>query len=352
MSGSSMDGLDIAYCTFEEIGGKWSFQINQADCIPFDENWKSMLHQITQFNGKELMLAHTAFGKWMGEAIQQFVETHQLEHKVHLIASHGHTVFHEPKLGMTFQLGDGAAIAAITQLPVVSDLRNMDVALGGQGAPIIPIGEKYLWSEYDCFLNIGGISNITIKKGNEHIAYDVCPANRVLNLLASELNLTYDDRGREAQKGQLNQSLLNQLNELDYYKHSYPKSLSNEFGIDIVYPIIQNYPISIQDKLNTMCEHIAIQIANEVDAHQVKNCKMLVTGGGALNTFLITLIKEKLVANDVEVIVPDMNLIQYKEAVVMALIGILRWREEVNVLESVTGAKRSSVGGALWMGQD
>ncbi len=350
MSGSSMDGLDIAYCRIEEVGGKWSFEIEQAACIEFDEQWKQKLTNITNVSAKDLLLTHTEFGHWMGKTIHQFIEENNLTHKVHLIASHGHTVFHEPALGMTFQMGDGASIAAETQLSVVSDLRNLDVALGGQGAPIVPIGEQLFWSDYHYFLNIGGISNLTIKSADKFVAFDVCAANRVLNLIANEMGMAYDKEGIEASKGSIHQGLLNELNNLDYYQKPYPKSLSNEFGLDVLFSIIQKYELSNQDKLRTMCEHIAYQIGESIMPGESQ--KMMVTGGGAFNTFLMKLISEKLLTKNVEVVIPDSKLIQYKEALVMALIGTLRWREENNVLSSVTGASRSSVGGALWMGQE
>jgi anhydro-N-acetylmuramic acid kinase len=352
MSGSSMDGLDIAYCTFEEIGGKWSYQINSAECIPFDAEWKQTLQQLTSLTAKDLILAHTNFGRWMGHAILDFITKHDLEHKVHLIASHGHTVFHAPDQHMTFQLGDGATLAALTKLPVVSDLRNMDIALDGQGAPIVPIGESYLWKEYSCFLNIGGISNISLRIQNESIAFDICPANRVLNVLVNDLNLPYDNHGEQAAKGTIHQDILNELNTLSYYQKPFPKSLANEFGTEIVLPILQNSNCSVQDKLATMCEHIAIQIKRVFEENHIEHEKLLITGGGALNTYLISRIQYHLNDYNIEVVLPDETTLQYKEALVMGLIGILRWREEVNVLSSVTGASRSSVGGALWMGQD
>lgn len=350
MSGSSMDGLDIAFCTFEEIGGKWTFQINNASCIEFDTYWKQQLKNITSISAKELLLTHTAFGKWMGEKIQIFINENNLQHKVHFIASHGHTVFHEPALGMTFQMGDGAHIAAITKLPVISDLRNMDVALGGQGAPIVPIGEMMLWNDYNYFLNIGGIANISIKLYEQQIiAFDVCAANSVLNLLAQQLGEAFDTNGNFAAHGKVHEPLLDALNALEYYKLLPPKSLANEFGKEHIFQIIQSFEISINDKLHTICLHIAQQIAHTLQQHPAG--KLLVTGGGAFNTFLINTLREQLYEQNIEVVIPDANTIQYKEAIVMALIGILRWREEENVLNSVTGASRNSVGGALWMGQ-
>lgn len=353
MSGSSIDGLDIVYCTLQEIGGKWSYQINVSDCIEFPEVWQQKLKHITEATAKDLLLTHAAFGHWMANAIKDFIHQHQLEHKVHLIANHGHTVFHDPANHMTFQMGDGAAIATINRLPVVSDLRNMDVALGGEGAPIVPIGEKLLWNEYAYFLNIGGISNITIAHDSTHIAFDVCPANKVLNLLSNELGKSYDDQGMSASKGLINEDLLFELNDLDYYKKSYPKSLANEFGSDVLFGIIQKYSISTEDKLCTLCEHIAMQI-NAVcnEANQLSPEKMLITGGGANNDYLVSRIKHFLAQKNIEIDIPHPDLIAYKEALIMALIGVLRWREEINVLHTVTGASRSSIGGALWMGQD
>lgn len=353
MSGSSMDGLDIVYCTLQETGGRWSYQINGAACVEFPEEWKQKLHNITTVSAKELLLTHTAFGHWMGEAIRHFIVERDLDHKVHLIGSHGHTVFHEPASRMTFQMGDGAAIAAINRLPVVSDLRNMDVALGGQGAPIVPVGEKILWNDYDYFLNIGGICNITVNKDEQHIAFDVCPANRILDLLSNELGKSYDMNGLAASQGTVNDDLMFDLNDQDYYKKSYPKSLSNAFGTDILLSLIQKYDIPVQDKLCTFCEHIAMQVSDVCAASENgSSAKMLITGGGALNEYLVSKLKDYLEAKGIEIEIPHPDLIQYKEALIMALIAVLRWREEVNVLSSVTGAKRSSIGGALWMGQE
>lgn len=353
MSGSSMDGLDIVYCKFEEVGGRWAYQILNTDCIEFSPEWKQKLQHITSISAKDLLLTHTAFGRWMGHAIRDFITKNALEHKVHLIGSHGHTVFHEPGQGMTFQMGDGASIAAITQLPVVSDLRNMDVALGGQGAPIVPIGEKLLWNEYNYFLNIGGISNITIYQNGQHVAFDVCPANRVLNVLSNELGKLYDNKGLSASNGTVNEDLLFELNDLEYYKKPFPKSLANEYGSDVLFGIIQKYAIATEDKLCTVCEHIAFQIDAVCETNSSGDMRrMLISGGGAFNDYLISRIRYYVSSKQIEVVIPDTDLIQYKEALIMALIAVLRWREEVNVLSSVSGATRNSIGGALWMGQE
>lgn len=349
MSGSSLDGLDIAFVEFLETGGKWSYEIIQADCVKYSKEWEDNLRNAVTLSALDYQLLHTTYGHYIGQQVNAFIEKHGLEHKVQLIASHGHTTFHIPKQQLTAQLGDGAAIAAETNLHVVSDLRSLDVALGGQGAPIVPVGEKLLFTGYDYFLNIGGIANISIKESGRYVAYDVCAANRVLNMLAAENGSAYDDGGKLAAAGNLDTYLLNELNSLDYYSQPYPKSLPNSFGTDLVFPIIKGSGLSLQDGLRTYVEHIAVQISSTMAAPQ-ETKKMLVTGGGAYNTFLMERLKEVLLPLNIDVAVPDEKTVQYKEAVIMALIGLLRWREEENVLASVTGASRASVGGALWIG--
>lgn len=352
MSGSSLDGLDIAYCILNESGGRWSFTIPAAGTLPFSSAWKTTLLQAPELSGRELLRAHTAFGHWMGQQVNDFIRTHDLQHKIHLIGSHGHTVFHEPHNRMSFQLGDGAALAAETGLPVVSDLRNLDVALGGQGAPIVPVGEKLLWSEYRVFLNIGGISNLTVKEADMPLAFDVCPANRVLNALAQELGQPFDQDGAIARSGNLLPDLLEELNALPYYREPAPKSLANEFGTQQILPMLQRSGASVPDLLRTMSEHIAVQVSRACALYGLRETPIFITGGGALNGFLVERIGALLQPTGLTPFVPDEQTVQYKEALVMALIAALRWREEPNVLGTVTGASRSSCGGALWMGQD
>jgi anhydro-N-acetylmuramic acid kinase len=349
MSGSSLDGLDIAFVEFTETGGKWTYEILNAECFGYDKEWKEKLQEAVLLPALDYQLLHTAYGHYIGKKINSFIGQYGLEHKVNLVSSHGHTSFHLPGRQMTAQLGDGAAIAAKTGLSVVSDLRSLDIALGGQGAPIVPIGEKLLFAGYDHFLNIGGIANISVHKDGKCIAFDVCAANRVLNMLAGQEGLQYDDGGQLAAMGNVDINLLNSLNSLEYYREAYPKSLANSFGTDIVYPIIQASGVAVKDGLRTYTEHIALQVANAI-AGNGRPGKLLVTGGGAMNTFLIQRLKTLLDEKNIEVIIPDKKTIEYKEAVIMALIGVLRWREEENVLSSVTGASRGSVGGALWIG--
>jgi anhydro-N-acetylmuramic acid kinase len=359
MSGSSLDGLDIAFVEFLHQGGAWSFEMVAADCYPYSAEWKKRLQAATTLSALDYQLLDAEYGHYLGKEVTRFIEEKGLHYKVSLIASHGHTTFHLPPR-MTAQIGDGAAIAAETGLPVVSDLRALDVAFGGQGAPIVPIGEKLLLKDYDYYLNLGGIANLSFRQGATYTAFDVCAANRVLNMLIATEGKEYDDGGEKASGGKVSTELLQELNSLSYYKQPYPKSLANDFGTEEVYPLVASYGLSTEDALRTYVEHIVQQlhaaIRNQHEAGNAQlqslNPKLLITGGGAFNTFLVGRLSEELSALDIEAIVPDVNLVQYKEALIMAFMGVLRWRQEYNVLSSVTGAQRDSIGGALWIGQE
>src|SRR5688500_17664360 len=230
MSGSSLDGLDIAYVHFQETAGRWDFEIVAAACYAYDDAWQQQLKNAIHLSARDYQLLHTAYGHYIGEQINRFIKDHHLEHKVDLVSSHGHTTFHLPAHKMTAQLGDGAAIAASVQLPVITDLRALDVAFGGQGAPIVTIGEKLLLHQHQLLLNLGGIANLSAKTGDDYIAFDVCAANRVLNMLTAEEGKEYDEDGRMAAAGNLSPELLSSLNALPYYGQPYPKSLANQFG--------------------------------------------------------------------------------------------------------------------------
>lgn len=354
MSGSSLDGLDIAFVEFYEHAGKWNFEIRESECYPYPAQWKERLQKATSLNAIDYQLLHADYGHYLGKQVNRFIDEKNLHYQVGLVASHGHTTFHLPGQKMTAQLGDGAAIAANTYLPVVSDLRSLDVAFGGQGAPIVPIGEKLLLPDYHLFLNLGGIANISFNVADRYAAYDICPANRVLNLLAAEVGKEYDADGQLAAGGVMNEDLLVQLNQLEYYGLGHPKSLANSFGTDIVFPLIKSFGLSVPDSLRTFVEHVVYQIGAAVAGQSAlaPGSKMLVTGGGAFNRFLIARLSETLRSSNVEVELPDDKMVMYKEALIMAFIGVLRWRQEYNVLSSVTGAERDSIGGAVWIGQE
>jgi anhydro-N-acetylmuramic acid kinase len=358
MSGSSLDGLDIVFAEFLHQGGNWSFEIVAAECYPYAGEWKEKLQTATALSALDYQLLHAEYGHYLGKEVARFIEANNLHYKVSLIASHGHTTFHVPPK-MTAQIGDGAAIAAETGLPVVSDLRALDVAFGGQGAPIVPIGEKYLLKDYDYYLNLGGIANLSFRNEDAYIAYDICPANRVLNMLIAKEGKEYDAGGERASSGSIHDGLLEQLNNLAYYRLPYPKSLANQFGTDEVFPLVESFGISNADALRTYVEHIVQQITTAIRQQAANNTepktpnpKLLITGGGAFNTFLVQRLSGELQPFGIEVIVPDAALVQFKEALIMAFIGVLRWRQEYTVLSSVTGAQRDSIGGALWIGQE
>ncbi len=359
MSGSALDGLDIAFVEFQETSGKWSYTLRNQVCYSYSDEWANRLRNATSLSALDYQLLDVEYGKYVGELVNRFIAEHSLQYQVQLIASHGHTTFHLPQQRMTAQLGNGAAIAVATGINVVSDLRAIDVALGGQGAPIVPIGEQLLLSEYQMFLNLGGIANISINNSGNYTAFDVCPANRVLNMLAKRAGKPFDDRGQLAAAGKLETTALEMLNELEYYQLPYPKSLSNDFGTGVVFPIVQDHSANTNNALRTYVEHICYQIAscvqqykNKRDTKDSSSYRLLVTGGGAKNTFLVKRLEEILAPLDVIVVVPSEELVDFKEAIIMGLIGLLRWREENNALASVTGASRNSIGGAVWIGQE
>lgn len=351
MSGSSLDGVDIVFASFESKGPEWRYTMHTTACIPYEAGLKKRLQEADGLSAFDYMQLHADYGKYLGNILKAFIHTNELDYKVQLIAVHSHTVFHEPQKGFTHQLGDGAAIAAITGIPVIADLRSMDIALGGEGAPLVPMGEKKLFSDHQLFLNIGGIANIGVH-GEKVIGFDVCPANSILNLLAEKAGSTYDDKGMMAKRGKVNHSLLTELNGLAYYQQPYPKSLSNQFGLDIITPILAKYSDSIPDVLCTYTEHIAMQIHHALnpftDSSESGSAQLMITGGGAFNDYLIERIQHHLPSINIHL--PEKEVIEYKEALIMALLGILRWREEPTVLSSVTGASAESIGGAIWSG--
>ncbi|MFN9710799.1 MAG: anhydro-N-acetylmuramic acid kinase [Bacteroidota bacterium] len=350
MSGSSLDGIDLAYVIFDTKGQQWQYEIQCTACIPYTDEWKQKLSKASALSAVEYLQLHIDYGKYIGSVIQQFIEKNALDYKVQMIASHGHTVFHNPDKGMTHQLGEGAAIAAITGIPVISDLRTMDLAFGGQGAPLVPLGEKKLFPDFSLFLNIGGIANISVHQ-EETVGFDVCPANSILNSLAARAGADFDDKGRMASRGNIDPHLLMQLNQLNYYEQPYPKSLSNQFGKNIIMPLILQQSISNDDLLCTYTEHIAMQISKSckrIIKNNSESLQMMVTGGGAYNDYLITRIQHHL--PEIQIHLAASEIIEYKEALIMALLGVLRWREEPTVLRSVTGANRESIGGAVWGG--
>ena len=343
MSGTSLDGLDIACCSFEREGNKWKYRVIQAETLVYSAEWKQRLSNAFHASALELARLHADYGHFLGKAADSFIKKYDL--KPELISSHGHTVFHDPTRGLTFQVGSGAAIAAECKLPVVCDLRSLDVALGGQGAPLVPIGDKLLFSEFEYCLNLGGFANISYDHNGKRIAFDICPVNIVANMICEKLGKPYDDKGETGRRGSLNEELLNELNTLSFYQkppHT-PKSLGKEWSDSELVPIIEKYSLAPADQLRTLYEHIAVQISAVIDN---KSGKMMVTGGGAYNTFLIERLRHH---SKIEIPSVENNIIEFKEALIFAFLGLLRVSEETNALRDVTGASSDNIGGCIYI---
>ncbi|MBE0660838.1 MAG: anhydro-N-acetylmuramic acid kinase [Bacteroidales bacterium] len=342
MSGTSLDGMDMAACIFRVRDGKWEYTIEHTVTWPYTPEWKSRLQSLFNASAAELAKIHFDYGRLSGELAKSFHTRTNFDPI--LIASHGHTVFHDPQTGFSMQIGNGAAIAAAGGKPVVCDFRAMDVCLGGQGAPLVPMGDEILFSQYDACLNLGGFSNISLKRDGKRIAFDICPVNTVLNQLAGKLGHEFDFNGNLARDGQIIEPLLEKLNSLLYYELPAPKSLGTEMLIRQMFPILEdsNYPVN--DLLRTFVEHISVQIGRIVRQYKIK--EILLTGGGAHNLFLISNIEK---ACGCKLVIPDNETIEYKEALIFALLGLLRWSGKTNILSSATGAIADSCGGAVYL---
>lgn len=340
MSGTSLDGLDLCYAEFYNENGKWNFKILCAQTLPYSKNWKQKLYESHLLSGEKLTELNSDYGFYLGNACKKFIKNNQIS-KLNLIASHGHTVFHQPEKKFTLQIGDGRAIKAITQIPVVYDFRTEDVLLGGNGAPLVPIGDSLLFSEYQSCLNLGGFSNISFEQHNKRIAFDICPVNIVLNYLAQKAGNEYDENGELARKGKVNNAILEKLNQLDFYQKKPPKSLGREWVSQSIFPLLQDK--NIEDLSATFVEHIAVQISNILKKYELKT--VLITGGGAYHQFLLERLKEHA---DTKIILPDEKIINYKEALIFGLMGLLKKMEKINVLSSVTGSKNDHCAG-IWV---
>lgn len=339
MSGTSLDGLDLALCRFEGDGS--TFELLAADTVDYDERWRTRLATVEDGSARDYALANVDLGHWFGRQAKAFIE--RVGVVPDAIASHGHTVFHQPHRGFTTQIGDGDAIAAETGLPVVSNFRTLDVALGGQGAPLVPIGDELLFGQYDACLNLGGIANISYREEGRRVAFDICPCNMALNRLAARLGEPYDAAGGHARRGRSHSCLMARLNDLAYYAEPAPKSLGKEWFLARFWPLVESAGLSAEDALATVTSHVALQTARVIERQKVGT--LLVSGGGAFNSYLLQLIGEY--CPSVELVVPDAGIINYKEAVIFALLGYLRLSGKVNTLASVTGAKCDSAGGVL-----
>lgn len=345
MSGTSGDGLDLAFVHFEYNEG-WSFQIERAETYTFPQNLGKKLSTAHSLNGLELAQLDVDFGRWMGNLVEIFCEKHQI--KPDAVASHGHTVFHQPSTGLSLQIGNGWALHQACRQKVINDFRMLDIQLGGQGAPLVPIGDHLLFPQVDFCINLGGISNISMQNEGKRIAFDCSPFNLLLNAEAQKLGKPYDEGGEIARTGEVNLTLFEILNQLPFYSKKSAKSLGREDMERDFFPLIKNADLSPADTLSTLVEHFAFQISSVIKSFsQQENPSILITGGGAYNSYFLERLDHYLKDNWIHV-AADSQLIEFKEALIFAFLGVLRLRGENNCLASVTGASRDNCGGTIY----
>lgn len=337
MSGTSLDGIDLAYIQFKKEKS-WSYKIICAETVAYDVKWETKLRNAIGYSKIQLEDLNMSYTQLLSEVINYFVEKHQLN-IIDAVCSHGHTILHQPENKLTLQIGNLAALSQLINQNVVCDFRVQDVLLGGQGAPLVPIGDQLLFSDYTYCVNLGGFSNISTALNNERAAYDICPVNIVLNHYVQKTGVSYDDKGILASSGEVNQSLLEKLNDLKFYKESAPKSLGLEWVKSMIFPLIDACQLSVKDVLRTFVEHVAIQIGSVLTKDK---SSVLVTGGGVYNLFLMERI---MLHSNSQIVIPDSELIEYKEALIFGFLGVLKLRNEINVLASVTGAEKDHSSG-------
>ena len=354
MSGSSLDGLDMAYCKFNyEIIAKQlhihQWEIKVAETVILPNELKYQLTNATKLDPIKMQILDILVGQYIADSLTSFINKHKLN-RIDLIASHGHTVVHNPEEGISLQIGNGKTIADKTSLAVINQFRNKDVSQGGQGAPVAPIADKYLFPGFDFYINLGGIVNISYEKNQNWFAYDISGANQILNALSKQLYMEFDDKGMNAKSGAKIDELYNQLNHHSYLNQNPPKSLDNQFVFQEFTKLALAYNAPIVDKLCTVCHHIAFQISIAVKKAALKKeqFKMYCTGGGAFNDYLISLIDSYCNKSiDLEIVIPEATIINFKEAALMALMGLLHQEQIPNVMASVTGATQDTINGEI-----
>ena len=341
MSGTSIDGVDLVYVNFF-FNKYWSFKILKFKTYDYDKDWQNILKNLIDKDQNSIKLIDKNYTKLLSKYILRFIEEFSIK-KIDFVSSHGHTALHDPSNSITYQIGNLKELTNYTGLKVICDFRVEDIKLGGQGAPLVPVGEKYIFPEYDTLINIGGFANITIKSNNNLIAYDICPVNIVFNHLSNLINLKYDDKGKISSSGKINLELFNHLQSIDYYKQVSPKSLGVEWVKEVIFPIINNFlEIPVEDLLNTFSKHFAFQIANNIKSSN----KTLITGGGAYNDYLIQNIID---LTESEIIIPSSEIIEYKEALIFGFLGVLKDLNINNCYSSVTGAIKDHCSGNIFI---
>jgi len=342
MSGTSLDGLDIAYVRFWGKPEKPEYEILYAECIPYENDWRKKLRDSYYHTAAEITALDAEYGRFLGITVRNFAQQYNIIDEVDFVASHGHTVFHRPDLGYNLQIGNGAWLHAVSGLKVICDFRTLDIAFGGQGAPLVPIGDKLLFGEYDYCLNIGGFANISFDDDNGYrTAYDLCPANYCLNRLMRTCGQEYDKDGLVARSGKVNTELFDALNALEYYHRPAPKSLAQEWVDAQLMPLVEACTDTLNNKMTTLTKHAAFQMSRPLK----DGCSVLVTGGGAYNTFLTESIST---FRNFNLVKPAPAIIDFKEALVFAFLGLRRVIGLPNCLKTVTGALHDLASGQMY----
>ncbi|MEC3906829.1 anhydro-N-acetylmuramic acid kinase [Tamlana sp. 2201CG12-4] len=342
MSGTSLDGIDLVQARFT-YHGHWHFEILNAETVDYNEDWRNTLGHLLSYEPEVLKEIDEDYTKYLAGVINQFIKTYNIKN-IDMVCSHGHTALHQPENNVTYQIGNLPALSKLLNKKVICDFRKQDVELGGQGAPLVPVGDKLLFSEYDYCVNLGGFANISMDVNDVRVAYDICPVNIVLNHYVKQLGLNFDDKGQIASTGVIHTDMLNALNDLDFYRAKYPKSLGLEWVKNHVLPLIDTYKLEVSDILRTFIEHMAIQIASEIK--EKINALVLITGGGVYNTFLIEQLKRH---SNQTIVIPSNEVIEFKEALIFGFLGVLKLRNEANCLQSVTGALKNHSSGTIFL---
>jgi anhydro-N-acetylmuramic acid kinase len=343
MSGTSLDGLDLAYCTFKRTDAGWTFSIVQAETLKYTSPWQKKLKAAHQLSGEALVALDVEYGHFLGQACRTFLSKHKVN--IDFIASHGHTVFHQPDKGFTLQIGNGQALYTSAEKPVIYDFRSLDVLYGGQGAPLVPVGDKHLFHEYDVCLNLGGIANLSLDVKGKRLAWDAAFVNMGLNYLAGKAGKGYDAGGAMAAEGELHTGLLKSLTKAYEPLRAKKPSLGREIFEKKFRPLLDKDTIALHDRLHTFTVAAAREVGDAI-LGSVGNraASVLCTGGGAFNHFFMSCLLEHC-GDQISLILPDETVIKFKEALVFAFLGVLRSRNEVNCLKSVTLASRDSSSG-------
>ncbi|MDA0931663.1 MAG: anhydro-N-acetylmuramic acid kinase [Bacteroidetes bacterium] len=340
MSGTSLDGLDLCLAEFLFSDQVWKFQIFDFQTIPYTETWKQKLATAHSLEAEDLSHLDRLYGRWLGEQSVAFLS----DKPVDLIASHGHTIFHQPARGFTLQIGHGGVLHTTTGIPVVNDFRSEDVADGGQGAPLVPVGDALLFGAYAACLNLGGFSNISWEtQHGQRLAGDLVPINLVFSEILKPLNIDFDSEGQLSLTGNVDSSVLKELNALPMMQRAFPRSFGREDLEAEVFPVLLRHSLSIPDTLATSREWMAGNISRHLNLNGIKSC--LLSGGGSYNTALVQSIQEKTTCT---LAIPSAQLVEAKEALIFGFLGLLRALGEVNVWHEVTGSRCSGSRGSLW----